>query len=173
MIGAILDGLSWALILGGGFLLITAGLGLVRFPDLYSRMHAGGLVDTLALSLILVGLMLQVEPGLVTVKLAFIMIFLFFTSPTSTYALGHAALISGLRPELSAEPSEAAAPERHVAPSFAGRDALDDPATVIAPEELWAYGVDVESVDADAPQAAPDSLPEPGRDSGDDSGRKR
>lgn len=94
----VIDILSWILMLAGsGFILIT-GIGLVRFPDLYSRIHAGGVGDTLATFLILAGLGLQSGFSLITVKLILIMIFLFFTSPTSGYALAHASYVAGLKP---------------------------------------------------------------------------
>ncbi|MBE7637405.1 sodium:proton antiporter [Sneathiella sp. P13V-1] len=96
----ILDILTWAAILGGCFFVFITGLGLLRFPDLYSRIHAGGMADTLASFLILGGLALQSGFTLVTVKLFFIVAFLFFTSPTATYALAQATFVAGLKPRM-------------------------------------------------------------------------
>ncbi len=90
--------LTWILMLSGSAFILITGLGLVRFPDLYSRIHAGGVGDTLATVLILIGLGLQGGFTLVTVKLILIMVCLFFTSPTSGYELAHAAYIAGLKP---------------------------------------------------------------------------
>jgi len=95
-----LDILTWAAILIGSFFVIITGYGLIRFPDLYSRIHAGGMADTLASFLILGGLALQSGLTLVTVKLIFIIAFLFITSPTATYALAQATLVAGLKPRL-------------------------------------------------------------------------
>nr|NIQ97677.1 sodium:proton antiporter [Desulfuromonadales bacterium] len=53
----LIDGLSWALLLGGCFFIITGGVGLLRLPDVYSRMHASGITDTLGAGLFLAGLM--------------------------------------------------------------------------------------------------------------------
>lgn len=94
----LLYGMSWALLLGGGFLGITGGVGILRFPDFYTRLHAAGITDTLCAGFILLGLMLQAGLGLVTVKLLFILLFLTFTSPTATHALAKAAVHGGLTP---------------------------------------------------------------------------
>ena len=80
-------------------LLLGGGLGLLRFPEFYTRCHAAGITDTGATLLILVGLMLQAGLSLITVKLIFILIFLFFTSPTATHALTHAAYTGGMQPK--------------------------------------------------------------------------
>jgi multicomponent Na+:H+ antiporter subunit G len=96
----IIDILSWILLLVGGALGIIGGVGIHRFPDFYSRLHAVGITDTLCATLILVGLGLQAGWSITTFKLALIFIFLFFTSPTASHALASAALHSGLRPML-------------------------------------------------------------------------
>ena len=90
--------LSDALLLLGSLLAVISGLGIVRLPDFYSRLHAAGIGDTLAAWLILGGLMLKSGLTLVTVKLLFIVFFLIFTSPTSTHALVKAAHRFGLKP---------------------------------------------------------------------------
>ena len=94
----LVDILSWARILTGGALSIIGGIGLLRLPDLFSRMHAAGVVDTLGMGLIMLGLMLQGGFTLVTTKLIIIVIFIVFTSPTATHALAKAALHGGVRP---------------------------------------------------------------------------
>ncbi len=93
--------LVWALLLGGGAFSVIAGLGLVRLPDFYSRMHAGGIADTLAAMLILAGLAVFSGLTLITVKLALVYMFIFFTSPISTHAVANAAFTSGLKPKLA------------------------------------------------------------------------
>lgn len=100
MIGVVLDLISWALILAGSAFAIIGSVGLIRLPDVYARMHGAGLTDTLGAGLILAGLMVQAGLTLVTVKLALILVFLLFTSPTSTYALANAAYTGGLQPRL-------------------------------------------------------------------------
>ena len=93
-----LDLLSWALLGTGGLFAVVGGIGVVRLPDFYSRLHASGITDTAAAYLILAGLMIQGGFSIVTIKLALIAFFMFFTNPTSTHALASAAHRSGLEP---------------------------------------------------------------------------
>ena len=97
---SVLDIASWVLLLGGGALVTIGGIGIVRFPDVYTRSHAAGVTDTGGAGLILIGLMLQGGATLVTVKLILILVFIFFTSPTATFALVHAAYESDEEPWL-------------------------------------------------------------------------
>ena len=94
----LVDVLSWAMLLTGGFLVLVGGIGALRMPDFYSRVHAASLTDSLGSILILLGIMLQAGFSLAAVKLAAILIFLLLTGPTATYALANAAFVSGLRP---------------------------------------------------------------------------
>jgi multicomponent Na+:H+ antiporter subunit G len=98
MMDIALDALSWVLLLGGGFFVFVGGLGLFRMPDFYTRIHAASLTDTMGAGMILLGLMLQAGWSLNSGKLLMILIFIFFTSPTSTHALAKAALFAGVRP---------------------------------------------------------------------------
>lgn len=100
MIGVVLDLISWVLILAGSAFAIIGGVGLIRLPDVYARMHGAGITDTLGAGLIVAGMAVQAGFTLVTVKLILIMIFLIFTSPTSSYALANAAITRGLQPML-------------------------------------------------------------------------
>ncbi|NQU58966.1 MAG: monovalent cation/H(+) antiporter subunit G [Rhodospirillales bacterium] len=93
--------LSWFLLVGGGLFVFIGGVGMLRLPDFYTRIHAASITDTLGAGMILGGLMVQSETGLVTIKLVLILFFIFFTSPTSTHALVKAALFSGVRPVVS------------------------------------------------------------------------
>ena len=90
--------ISWAALLTGGFLVIIGGIGLLRFPDLYTRMHAAGVTDTGGAGLVLFGLMLQAGFTIVTVKLALILWFLLFTGPVASHVLAKAALHAKLEP---------------------------------------------------------------------------
>lgn len=94
-----LDILTAVLLAAGGVLTAAGGLGLLRLPNLFTRLHAVGLVDTGGAVLLLAGMALQAGWSLVTVKLVLIGIFLFFTSPTSSHALTHAAILCGLSPD--------------------------------------------------------------------------
>ena len=92
------DVLSWGFLLAGSFLVVSGGIGVIRMPDLFTRLHAAGVTDTGGAGLVLVGLMFQAGISLVTVKLLFVLGFLWFSSPVSTYALARAALAGGEEP---------------------------------------------------------------------------
>ena len=83
----------------GGVFVFIGGLGALRMPNLYTRMHAASLTDTMAAVLILGGIMLQAGATLASIKLAAILLFLLITSPTASNALASAAILSGLQPE--------------------------------------------------------------------------
>jgi multicomponent Na+:H+ antiporter subunit G len=94
-----------AFLLAGVFLFFAATVGFLRFPDLYTRMHATGKGDTLAMLLCLIGLAVfnlsdsPTWPGLVqSVKLIFIAVFWFIASPTATHAVLRSAFESGVTP---------------------------------------------------------------------------
>lgn len=97
---SILDIASWILLMGGAVFSLLGGMGVLRMPDVYTRMHAGSLTDTAGMVLMLTGLMLQAGLTLVTFKLFLIVMFLLITSPTASYALTHAALVDGVKPLL-------------------------------------------------------------------------
>lgn len=101
----LLDIASWALILAGGFFCVVGAVGMLRMPDLYTRMHASGVIDPFGVALLLVGLMLQAGFTLVSAKLVVLVLLLLFTSPVACHALGRAALHRGLKPRL-AEPEK-------------------------------------------------------------------
>ena len=92
---AVRELLSWALIVSGGVFCVIGGIGVLRMPEFYARMHAAGVTDTLGAALVLIGLMLQPAHWTVTVKLVVILVFLFSTSPTAAHALIHAAYGNG------------------------------------------------------------------------------
>ena len=93
--------LNWlsggALLLGTAALLVGA-LGLVRLPNLFSRIHAVGMIDTAGVALITLGMLLHEGFSLVSVKLAVVGVFLFFTSPIATHAVAQVAHRSGFSP---------------------------------------------------------------------------
>ncbi|MEE2825308.1 MAG: monovalent cation/H(+) antiporter subunit G [Planctomycetota bacterium] len=101
------DVASWAFLLLGSFFSIVGGIGIIRLPEFFSRLHAGGVTDTLGATLIVVGLLLQVDSGLIAIKLLMILFFLLVTSPTSCHALAKSAISEGLEPVLdSPQPGE-------------------------------------------------------------------
>ncbi len=102
---------SIVLLLGLAFVLIGT-IGVLRFPDFYTRLHAAGVTDTLGAELVLLGLMLQADSGFTAAKLALIGLFLFLTSPTATHALANAAHTAGLKPLLGRLETRAGAPKK-------------------------------------------------------------
>lgn len=106
----VLDVLSWILLIAGGAFALIGGIGLVRFPDFYARLHAGGITDTLTALLIVGGLVLQSGFSLLTIKLLLILLFLLFTTPTATHALARAAIADGLRPQDDTDNRDGAEP---------------------------------------------------------------
>jgi multicomponent Na+:H+ antiporter subunit G len=98
MTGLLVDILSWICLLGGALFLLIGAIGVLRFPDFYTRLHAVSVCDTLGAGLVLVGLMLQGGFSLVTVKLLLIFYFMVFSGPTAVHALAQAALQSRLKP---------------------------------------------------------------------------
>jgi len=97
------DIVSWAFFIAGGAMLLIGGLGLIRLPDFYTRLHAGGIIDTLGAELVLAGMIVQAGFTLVAVKLILIGLFIFFTSPTSTHAIANAAFVVGMPPRVDEE----------------------------------------------------------------------
>ena len=107
---AFVDILSWFLLTLGGLAVLVGGIGALRMPDLYTRMHAASVTDSLGAILVIFGVMLQAGLSLATIKLAAILLFLLLTSPTPSNALASAALLAGTRPlndDGASEPEDA------------------------------------------------------------------
>ncbi len=94
-----IDIVSWILLLSGGAFVFIGGIGALRMPNFYTRVHAASLTDSMGTILILAGIMLQAGWSLALIKLLAILVFLLLTCPTASYALANAALLSGLKPD--------------------------------------------------------------------------
>lgn len=99
----ILDFASWISLVLGSFFCVVGGIGLIRMPDFYTRVHAASVTETLGAGLILLGLLLQAGFTQVGAKLLMIGLLIFFVSPTATHALARAGMVRGLRPLLAQE----------------------------------------------------------------------
>jgi multicomponent Na+:H+ antiporter subunit G len=97
----LLDALSWFCLVVGGVFAVIGAVGMLRMPDLYTRMHAASLIETLGGGLILLGLALQAGFTLILAKLLIIGLLIFFTAPAGAHALARAALARGLQPVLA------------------------------------------------------------------------
>lgn len=80
------------LMLGGAFFVLSGAVGILRFPDFFSRLHPAGVKDALGAPMLLTGLMLISGWNLTTLKLVMLIAFMMITSPTATHALAQAAL---------------------------------------------------------------------------------
>lgn len=98
--GEIADILSWVLILLGSLFIVTGATGMLRMPDLFTRMHAASVIDTLGAALLAGGFILQAGFTLVSAKLLFVLLLFFFTGPVAAHALAQAALYAGVEPKL-------------------------------------------------------------------------
>jgi multicomponent Na+:H+ antiporter subunit G len=102
----LIDGLSWVLLVAGGFFCIVGAIGMLRMPDVFTRMHAASVTETLGAGLILIGLMLQAGLSLVTIKLLILGVLIFIAGPTATHAIAHVAMLRGLKPLLRHDRSQ-------------------------------------------------------------------
>jgi multicomponent Na+:H+ antiporter subunit G len=92
---------SWVLIVAGSLFTIVGTVGLVRLPDVFTRMHAASVTDTLGVGLLILGMGLQAGLSLVTLKLFLLLALFFFTGPVVTHALAQACLQENIRPVLT------------------------------------------------------------------------
>ena len=99
--GQLIDLASWAALLGGGFFYVVGAIGLNRMPDIFTRMHAVSISDTLGVGLLTLGMLLQAGFTLVAVKLIIIVLVMWTTGAVATHALARAALHDGEKPLLA------------------------------------------------------------------------
>lgn len=93
-----IDIIAIIFLIGGAFFFMVGTIGLLRFPDFFTRMHATGKADTLGAGMILFGLALQVSEFSTAVKLILIVVFIFIANPTATHVISKAAFNSGVIP---------------------------------------------------------------------------
>lgn len=91
-----LDIASGVLLVVGACFVLSGSVGLLRFPDFYTRTHAAGITDSAGAGLILLGLLPHVTGWEVAVRLLIVMLFLVITAPTATHILAHAARRDGV-----------------------------------------------------------------------------
>lgn len=98
MSALVLDVVSWVFLVSGAFFCVVGGIGMLRLPEFYTRMHAASVTDTGGVILIFAGLLCQAPNFPVGVRLVLVLVFLLFTSPTATHALAKAARRAGVEP---------------------------------------------------------------------------
>lgn len=81
-----------AAVVVGTFFMVVTVIGLLRLPDVYTRMHAAGKAGTVGIALLILAPALYFAPTepFVTVRSALAILFQFFTTPGATYLLAHA-----------------------------------------------------------------------------------
>jgi len=99
----LVNGMVTLFLAAGLFFTLVGSIGLLRFPDFYTRLHATGKCDTLGAGLIIVGLIIYHFFGyskgvLVPARLAFLVFFIFIANPVATHAIMKAADETGLKP---------------------------------------------------------------------------
>lgn len=87
-------------ILIGAFFVLTAAIGVVRFPDLYSRLHASSKLVTLGSAGIFLGVALSSQESAALTRLIAVLLFQFLTTPLTAYLIAQAAYLQGLPPVL-------------------------------------------------------------------------
>lgn len=98
----VLASIGGGLVVIGVLLSILGAVGVLKFPDVYTRIHAASITDTAGASLVLLGLCLVAGITLTTLKLAFIWMFVMLTTPVAANALANAAFGSGHQPRIGA-----------------------------------------------------------------------
>lgn len=100
------DILSWVFLLAGAMFTLIGGIGVLRMPDLFTRLHASGVSDMLGAGFVMIGLMFQTGGGLPLVKVVLLLLFFALSSPTAAHVVAKVALHRGLQPQVDpgAEP---------------------------------------------------------------------
>jgi multicomponent Na+:H+ antiporter subunit G len=97
------------LLLGGSAIALISAIGLLRLPDLLTRMHAASKAGAAGSSFLLVALALASSDPAVWIKCAAAIAFFFLTAPVSAHLLAKAALAAGFKPRfLDAQPQPGA-----------------------------------------------------------------
>lgn len=92
----VLDVLSGILLGAGALFMVSGAVGLLRFPDFYTRIHAVGVTDSVGAGLILLGLLLRTTAWETGIRLVIILLFMTVTSPTATHIVARAARRDGV-----------------------------------------------------------------------------
>lgn len=100
MISFFVDIIASGLVILGAAFVFIGSLGLIRFKNFWHRLHASGLIDTLGMLSIMLGLIVREGFNHASLKLFLMMILLIITIPTTTHVLANAAFHSGLKPQV-------------------------------------------------------------------------
>lgn len=98
-----INAVSWVLLCVGSIFVLIGAIGMLRMPDVFTRLHAASIIETVGGCSILIGLMLQAGLSLITLKLIMIMLIFLFTAPVATHAIAQAALHQDVKPKLASD----------------------------------------------------------------------
>lgn len=96
MIGLVSDVLTSFLMLAGASFSLIAAIGIVRMPDLYTRMQAAAKTATLGVGSTILAVAIHFGDIGVTTQAALVIIFLFLTAPVAAHMISRAGYISGV-----------------------------------------------------------------------------
>lgn len=99
-----LDWLAMVLLLAGAFFFLAGTVGLLRFPDVYSRLHALAKADNLGLGCVLMGLSLQADSLVTALKLLLVWPLVLAASAGVGFAIARRARALGIQPWRKGEP---------------------------------------------------------------------
>lgn len=94
-------------LIGVSFILLSS-FGIVRLPDIYTRMHAGGKSSTLGIIAVLLGVAIYNGTLISMAKMVALIAFFFLTAPVAAHMLGRAAYLTGVKPVAATRPDELA-----------------------------------------------------------------
>jgi multicomponent Na+:H+ antiporter subunit G len=118
----LVDGLAHLLLLAGALFMFIAAVGLLRMPDLMTRMHATTKASVLGAALMLSGVALHFGSGTLAAKMLAVIVFITLTSPVAAHIIGRAGYASGIRlwpgtvKDALAEPSAPSGPGAETQP---------------------------------------------------------
>lgn len=97
----IIEAISGIFLVGGAVAMFVGGIGILRMPDIFTRLHAVGIIDTLGVAAILIGLAFMAGWSLVLIKLLIILALLMLLNPSASHALARAAVHGAKKPWLT------------------------------------------------------------------------
>ncbi|WP_125152387.1 monovalent cation/H(+) antiporter subunit G [Clostridium rectalis] len=80
-------------LIGGLFFFLVGTVGILRFPDVFTRVHSAAKCDTLGLFLSLIGLIIFNGFNVISLKIILVIIFVWITNPTATHLIGKAEFL--------------------------------------------------------------------------------
>ncbi|MDW7679681.1 MAG: monovalent cation/H(+) antiporter subunit G [bacterium] len=89
----IIEWITAVLLVLGAFFMFLAGLGILRFPDVFTRMHAATKASSFGTGLMLIATIAYFQQFFILIESLLVIIFIFFTAPVASHMLGRAAYL--------------------------------------------------------------------------------